>query len=53
MIFYRIIADDVMIEEIIMTVVILSRNVIIDERGTADAGHLITDCEINTASIKN
>ena len=43
---------DVMIEEIIMTVVILSRNVIIDERGTG-AGHLITDCEINTASIKN
>ena len=41
-----------MIEEIIMTVVILSRNVIIDVR-TGDAGHLITDCEFNTASIKN
>ena len=50
-IFHRIIVDDVMIEEIIMTVVILSHNVIIGDGEIA--GHLITDCEINTASIKN
>ena len=56
-IFSRIIVDDVMIEEIIMTVVILSLNVIIiDDVGTVrtGVGHLKTDCDqFNTASIKN